>query len=334
MIDEQAIIPEEEVAEEVTEELEATPVEGEEVIEETTEEEQEQVDLVAALVKSGSMPKGVEPFQDEDGKVKFIMPISGKKYVVNFDQLLSGFNLNQAGEQKLREGKAMEADLKKELANMSPESPNGKRELKKFLTKLGYDPAEISESLLQEAVDEQQMTPEEKAYRDKLADIERREAALNEADMTAKQKAEHETKVKMQQDFTKQALDTLGEKLKDKELEDVELKKYLLTGIFGKMKDARQIDQKITSDEAFDRVMLDLSMVLENATKLFSKSHLKHMIPSEFKKLVMGMSLEDKEAPIIANSVKGGAVELEGYEDTRKKKPQKKINLSEWQPKI
>ena len=333
-MEEQATIPEEiqELGEEVQE---ATPAEGtEEIQEEITEEEQNQVDLVAALTKSGSIPKGVEPFQDEDGTVKFVMPINGQKYIVNFNQLLSGFNLNQAGEQKLREGKAMEAGLKAELAKMSPDNPNGKKEIKKFLVKLGYDPAEISEALLQEAVEEQQMTPEEKAYRAKLADIEERERKLEEAQMTAKQKEEHETKVKLQQKFTNEALTTLETRLKDKELQDPELKKYLLTGIFGKMKEAIQIGHRISADEAYERLMLDTALVVRNASKLYSKAHLKHMIPSEFKKLVMGMSLEDKDLPLVANSVRGGAVELENYEDTRVKKPKKKIPLSEWVPKI
>lgn len=59
------------------------------------------------------------------------------------------------------------------------------------------------------------------------------------------------------------------------------------------------------------------------------------MIPASFKKLVMGMTLEEKEGiPPVSNSVKGGAVELEGYEEKRTKNKSKKVNLSDWVPTI
>ena len=74
---------------------------------------------------------------------------------------------------------------------------------------------------------------------------------------------------------------------------------------------------------------------MEQAAKLYGKEHLKKRIPAEFKKLINGLTLEEKEQmDIISNSVQGGAVDLEDFEDKRKPIKKKKTLLSEWQPKI
>jgi len=325
----QATTPE--VSEEATEGVidesqEATSAVSEEEI---TQEEQTQLNLVEALTKSGSIPKGVEPFQDEDGTVKFVMPIDGEKYIVNFNQLLSGFNLNQAGEKKLKEGKALEKQLNKLMGDLSPSNPESKKELKKFLTKLGHNVGDLGEDFLSEAVAEQQMTPQERELKQRIADIEAREAKLNESTMTAKEQEERAAIKTKQEAYSKEIITALESKVSN-DIDPI-LKQKLFVKVTQEMMNAVRVDSKLSAVDALDNVLTEYDLLLENASKLYGKEHLKKRIPAEFKKLINGMTLEEKEQmDIISNSVTGGPVDLEGYEDTRTKKPRKKLLLSEW----
>lgn len=337
MNDEQATIPEDqEVNEEGQEEAEesqaAIPAEGEDS-EDITQEEQQQVNLVEALTKSGSIPKGVEPFQDEEGALKFVMPINGQKYIVNFNQLISGFNLNQAGEQKLREGKELEKNLNKLLKDLSPENPDSKKELRKFLQKMGHNLGDLGEEFLNEVVEEQQMTPQERELRQRIADVEEREAKLKEAEMTEQEKMQRAERTQKQEAYTKEIITALESRI-DKDIDPV-LKQKLFIKVTQEMMDAFRIERRISAEQALDNVLTEYDLLLEQAAKLYGKEHLKKRIPAEFKKLINGLTLEEKEQmDIISNSVQGGAVDLEDFEDKRKPIKKKKTLLSEWQPKI
>jgi flagellar biosynthesis GTPase FlhF len=294
--------------------------------------EQGQVDFIDELKKSGQIPKGVEPFRDDNGELKFIIPINGKKYVANFKQVLGGFNLNQAGEQKLKQGKELEKKFNSILNNISANNPTGKKELKSFLAKLGYDLGDLSESFLQEAIEERSMSPEEREQRKRLAEIEEREEKLKKQEEEHNMTKEQRVVFEKQQSYSNEIVAAM----KSKKLDDVnpELKKNLMTGIIGEMLTARKADYNMPADEALDNVLAQYDMLLDNLVHLYSKEHLKKRMPKGFRDLVMKLSLEG-EAPITSSSIKSGNLDvddstLDKLKSRKIEKKVKKINLSEW----
>jgi hypothetical protein len=323
----QATIPEQET-QETQEETQETA--GVETAEETpsSAEETQQLNLVESLQSSGDIPKGVEPFQDENGKLKFVMPINGQKYIVNFNQLLSGFNLNQAGEQKLREGKEMEKRFNALLDDIHSGNPNGKKNLKKFLKQLDYDYGSLGEELLNEVIEESQMSDAEKKLIAREREIAEREAkvkAKEEEEEGKKQLTEIQQK---QQEYSAQALNAM--KTRNLDDADPEVKGLLMKGLFGKMFEAKQAGYDLSALDALDETLAEYGSLLNNLSKLYSKEQLKRTLPEGFKKLVMELSLNE-EIPV-GGSIQPGEVEVEHVE--RKKPKAKKILVSDWKPTL
>jgi hypothetical protein len=321
----------EQVTEEVTQEV-TEDVDGSEATPEPKTESDHQVDFVEELKTSGQIPKGVEPFRDENGELKFIIPINGKKYVANFKQVLSGFNLNTAGEQKLQAGKELEKKFERILDNIAASNPNGRGELKKFLTKLGYDLGDLSEGFLNDVIAERSMTPEEADMKRRAAELEEREAKLKEKEQEQNLTQEQKAVFEKQQTFTTEILGAM----KAKKLENTtpELRKTIMQGVISEMINARHADHDMNAEEALDSVLMQFDMLLDNLGNLYSMEHLKRRLPKQFRELVMKLSLEDG-APQTLNSIHPGGVEvdesqLKNIEAKKLQKPKKKILLSEF----
>jgi len=316
------------------ENLESTPDNQDGEVSEVneTKEESGQVDFIEELKKSGQIPKGVEPFRDDNGELKFVIPINGTKYIANFKQVLSGFNLNQAGEQKLQQGKELEKKFNNILNNIAASNPNGKKELKTFLTKLGYDLGDLSETFLNEVIEEKSMSEDERAYKARLKEIEEREEKLKKSEQEQEMTKEQKAIFDKQQEFSNEIVNAM----KSRKLDDVdpELKKVLMTGIIGEMITARKAHYNLKAEEALDNVLGQFDLLLNNLGKLYSKEHLKRRLPKSFRDLVMKLSL-DNEPDITSNSIHGKPIEIndEQYEKIKKQKENKKTKkllLSEW----
>lgn len=320
-----------------TEGLETTPeVDGQETEGKekgSNSEEKGQVDFIEELKTSGQIPKGVEPFRDEKGELKFIIPINGKKYIANFKQVIGGFNLNVAGEQKLKAGKELEKKFQTILDNIAANNPNGKKELKKFLVKLGYDLGELSEGFLNEVIEERSLSPEEAELRRKSKDIEEREAKIKEQEEKQNLTKEQQAVMEKQQTFSNEIIGAM----KAKKLDNVspELRKLVMQGVIGEMLTARHADYEMSAEEALEGVLGQFDMLLDNLGNLYSLEHLKRRLPKKFRELVMQLSLEDTAPPTV-NSIHGGDVEMDDTKlaEIQKKRalkqPRKKILLSEF----
>jgi hypothetical protein len=322
---------ENEVTEQVTDEV-TDVVESPEATPAQKTETEHQVDFVEELKTSGQIPKGVEPFKDENGELKFIIPINGKKYVANFKQVLSGFNLNTAGEQKLQAGKELEKKFQSILDNIAAHNPNGKTELKKFLTKLGYDLGDLSEGFLNEVIAERSMSPEEADMKRRAAELAEREARLKEQEEQQNLTAEQRAVFEKQQTFTTEILGAM----KSKKLDNTppELRKTIMQGVISEMINARHADYDMSASEALDSVLTQFDMLLDNLGNLYSMEHLKRRLPNKFRELVMSLSLENS-APQTLSSIHPGGVEvddsqLKDIEARKIQKPKKKILLSEF----
>lgn len=109
-----------------------------------------------------------------DGGVKIIQKINGVKRLITPEDYKKGFGLNQAGYEKLNEGKSMIKQFRGYLGQMK-QNP---KMLWQLADKLGLDKEALAEQFLSEKVEEYDMTPEqkrEKELQDKVEAYERNE---------------------------------------------------------------------------------------------------------------------------------------------------------------
>jgi len=119
---------------------------------------------VEKFITKMGLPKGVEYRWDDKGQIQYIIPIAGKKYLATNEDVFRGFNLNQAGHQKLNEGKELIGEVH-EYFNALKSDPNLIWELAE---RLGHSPQDLAEKMLRHELEFEKMTPEQKqAYADK-----------------------------------------------------------------------------------------------------------------------------------------------------------------------
>ena len=94
----------EESVDEETEEAQKT----QEVEKKETPLAKEEIDK---FVSAMGLPKGVKHLVDKNGQLKFVIPINGKKRLATPEDVFKGFNLNQAGYQKMEEAKLLQKEV-------------------------------------------------------------------------------------------------------------------------------------------------------------------------------------------------------------------------------
>jgi hypothetical protein len=129
---------------------------------------------IEAFMGKLNLPKEVTYFQDESGALKFIVPINGHKYVASPEEVFKGFNLNQAGYQKLNEAKQLIKNTEEYFAAIKG-NPKGLWDL---ADKLGVNKYELAQSLLEEKIRDAEMTPAERALKQKEAEAAEYKARL------------------------------------------------------------------------------------------------------------------------------------------------------------
>jgi hypothetical protein len=104
------------------------------------------------------IPKEVKPVFDNDGNLKFVVPIDGKKFLATPEEVFKGFGLTQAGYKKLQEAK----QLQKQQEELFNEFKTNPRKMFDMADKLGIDKYELAYQLLEEKVALENMTPHER----------------------------------------------------------------------------------------------------------------------------------------------------------------------------
>lgn len=137
---------------------------------ESTEDEQQDEDTPktftaeekAELIKQAEKFYGVKKDQvvvDKNGNLKLVVKINGKNRLINPQtDMLKGFNLSQAGYEKLNEGKQLVKQVR-EFFNEAKSNPNKMWEI---ADNLGIDKYELAKQLLQEKIEDHELTDEQK----------------------------------------------------------------------------------------------------------------------------------------------------------------------------
>lgn len=96
---------------------------------------------------------------DKKGNIKLIVKINGKERLINpKTDMLKGFNLSQAGYEKLNEGK----QLIKQVKEFFNEAKSNPQKMWEIADNLGIDKYELAKQLLQEKIDDHEMTDEQR----------------------------------------------------------------------------------------------------------------------------------------------------------------------------
>jgi hypothetical protein len=132
---------------------------------------------------------------DKDGNVKMIMKINGQKRLVSPDDIRKGFNLNQAGYEKLNEGKRIMAGFK----NFFENAKANPKMIWELADRIGVDKHALAYELVEEKARMAEMSDEERLYHEEKSKREEQERELQELRAEkAKTALESEKRVHMQ----------------------------------------------------------------------------------------------------------------------------------------
>jgi hypothetical protein len=299
---------------------------------EVTKQEQEELGIIKYLKDKGELPKGVEAFKDEDGKLKFVVPINGKKCKATFKQIVSGFNLEQAGRAKLEEGKALSKQVESLIHGLHSENPESSEHLERLLEKLGHNKAKLAEKWLEEELANAQKTPEELEKEKRYRELEERDRKLKEREQEIEERDSKTLKTQRQEYFSNELI----KEMQAAKLDDIkpELKKRIMTQTFSKLYEDRLANkgvenpQLLTVKEALTSVLDDYRLIITDSFEMFGKDEIKKRIPKEFLNTIMKESLNNDEPKNINSFEPKKGVNVD--EVKKQKTEPKKMLMSDW----
>jgi len=296
-----------------------------------TKEETEQVE---AFIKKMKLPKGVSYLLTDSGDLNFIVPISGKKYRFTPSEIMSGFNLNQAGTQKLNEGKKIISEFQEYLGQIK-QNPS---EFWNLAKKLGHDPHELAQQLLQEKLEELE-TPEE------IRELKK----LQKENEQFKKQEEERQRMAEQQKFQAEHQRYVNEAAKrfDKEIpeamikhgfksSDPKTKSEIMTAAIGKMMLARQNGHDLNADDAVHLAKQDWQRFVLGVFDDLNDQQIVDMVPERIVKAIRKADLArlDQGVPPTSNSMEyGQPLDLSQHEDPdhqSRKSGRKKQSINEF----
>lgn len=309
-----------------------TEEEGEEGEEGEGEEDSKPTRTVAETKQLAAEFYGVDPSEvvvKNDGSVRLVMKINGRKRLVSPTEFKKGFNLNQAGYERLNSVKAKEKQMEA-FWRQAKENPNVFREV---MSRLGHDPRELAKHWLEEAVEEYDMTPEERRQKEierKLEEYERREKEREEKDKQA-QLAQQREQLRGQytQDLIK-AVQAHG--FKDSSVKD---KGQILMSAVQKMIFANQRGQSLTANDAVALAKEEWQNSVVGMFNDISEDQIINVIPDRLIKAIRKADLNNlrRGTPLQQEEDYGQPVDLEEYEEAApapSRRGAKKIGLSDY----
>lgn len=329
------------LAPEENEELEVDQQEDQQVDVETPEgeqkpegeektEQEEQLDSgkfspeqIGQFVNSLGLPKGVDHFVDEnDGSLKFVLSIDGKKYVQTPSEVVRGFGLNQAGHMKLEEAKQVISGNRKfyETAKDDP---------KKFwdlADKIGIDKRQLAYEYLNSVVEEEEMSKEQKLER------ENKQFRKEKEDFEAQQK-----KQKEEAEYTElrnQEISRLNEEFKEA-LPSLGFKNYsprtkmvVVNSAIEKIKFYGSMGKDLSIKDAVSLAKQEKMSLIQDYFGELDDQRLEDTIPKAIIDRVRAMDLaklSKNQGGIPTSSAQlGGRVDLKEIDDARAKSTGKK----------
>jgi hypothetical protein len=199
---------------------------------------------IETLMKRMNLPKEITYFQDKDDSLKFVIPINGKKYIASPEDVFKGFGLNQAGYQKLNEGK----DLMNNVRDYFAEMKTNPDLIWDLAAKLGIDPNQLAQARLEAHVREAEMTPQEKAQRQ--SDYEKNQLKKeNEGYKNKEKQREMTAMVNKERERYDTELSSAMEKHGFRKLSTT-AKSYVLERAVGKLKTAMTAGRQLSCEDA------------------------------------------------------------------------------------
>jgi len=328
---------EEQIGEDYNEETPSAPEEGTEINEsgelpeETVKEKKQRTQEEAiALAEEFYGVNKEDVVIDKNGNLRIVMKINGKKRLVDPQKdMLKGFNLNQAGYEKLNEGK----QLVKQVQGFFDDAKQDPGKIWEMADKLGIDKYELAQQLLQGKVDEYSLTDEEKRYKE----LERREAELKkkEEDETAKTQtaqAEQAKQAEMQKYDSELtvAMTELGFQKASKAQ-----KSHILMGAIGELMVANRANQELSCRDAVMRAKSKWQDYVHGVFDDIDDDHIVKVIPqkiidairkADLKKIDIGIPTSNSQSDLDQQ------VELPDYDETQKSR--KKVSMNDYFSKL
>jgi len=264
---------------------------------------------------------------DKNGDLKLVVKINGKKRLVSPQRdILKGFNLNQAGYEKLTEGK----QLIKQVQGFFDEAKSSPRKLWEMADNLGIDKYELARELLEDKVSEMSMTDEEKRFKD----LERREAEFKKREEEDKKKQETEQqeqakKVEMQrydQELTS-AMTEMGFQKASKGQ-----KSHILMGAIGELMVANRAGREMTCKDAVKRAVNKWQDYVHGVFDDIDDNHIIKIIPERIVKAIRKADLGKLSVGAPTSNAKPGAYDhqIEMPDAEPKKRRKKQVSLSDY----
>lgn len=285
-------------------------------------EERKQVD---AVIQKLGLPKEIEHIYDQEGNLRFVIPINGKKYTATPSEVVKGFNLNQAGYQKLEQGKNLEKEMKAYFAKMK-EDPNTFWELGQ---QLGLNIDELAKMRLEQRIKEAEMTPEQREYEEFQRTKEKEKAELEQI-RSEKLRLQQQTQIEQHQKEYATSLVTAMQKHGFTNHSEG-TKSRIMVDAIQKMQMALNSGQNLTAEDAVFLAKQEWQSGLTDYFKEIGNDHISKLVPEDIIRTIRQADIKRIVDTPSTESV-GGPLDLEEYE--QQPRQQKKQTTTEFFEKL
>lgn len=265
---------------------------------------------------------------DKNGNVKLVLKINGKERLVNpKTDMIKGFNLSQAGYEKLNEGKQLVKQVR-DFFNQAKENP---QKMWEMADNLGIDKYELARQLLQEKIDDHELTDEQR----ELKELRRRQDEWKKKEEEEQKKREEQQQaearqkemVRYDQELT-QAMVKHGFKKSSEST-----KSHVLLSAIGELIVAQKSGYNLSCEDAVHRAKEKWQSYVQDFYNDIEDDQILNIVPknvidrlrkADLKKLNLGI-------PTSNSTDIGQQVELEDFQDERPQRRRKeKMSMNDF----
>jgi hypothetical protein len=286
--------------------------------------DKQEIDAVKEFIDKQDLPKEIKYFKDKSGKLMFQVPIDGSIYTVDFAGMVKGFNLNQAGYKKLEEGKA----IQKQFAGFIEKLKKNPNELKSFAKRLGLDPVQLAQGWLQEAVDEESLTPEQRELKAFKAEKEAFEKEKETHKKTLEEQRISAESEKYQNKYSEDLISALAKHNISKDTASFGSLKGVAKMAVAKIKSSLEKGIDMNMEDAVNEAKQDVTTYIQDFLMSVDDDHIIDALPPKFVDRILKASLNRKVVTPTTNTV-GKQVELKQTGKSIKTKG-KKVDMDEY----
>ena len=218
---------------------------------------------------------------NKSGDLRIITKINGKKRLIDPQKdLIKGFGLNQAGYEKLNEGK----QLVNQVKGFFDAAKSDPSKIWEMADKLGIDKYELAQKLLQQKVDEHDLSPEEKRMRD----LEEREAQIKKREEEEEGKTKNAQHEAAKQEEMKKYDEGLADAMTEFGFQKSSngTKSHILMGAIGELMVANQAGRDMSCRDAVYRTMHKWQDYVHGVFDDIDDDHIINVVPERIVKAI------------------------------------------------